>query len=127
MHEASLVQGLLNLALESWKSYNKDHPGEEAGRITELRCSYGLLACFEAETLTACFELFAEGTVAEGARLLLSPEPLPCICINCDNKFELLERHFICPRCGSDRISFSGGNGLMLQAINVESKEKGNG
>ena len=126
MHEASLVQGLLKVALESWKVYNETHPGEEAGRICELRCSYGLLACFEEETLRACFELFAENTVAQGAHLILELEPLACFCQNCDNNFELLERHFICPDCGSEKISFSGGNGLVLQAINVETKEKGN-
>lgn len=127
MHEASLVQGLLRLALESLKNYNEEHPGEEISRISELCCSYGLLACFEQETLIACFELFAENTAAEGAILTLIPETLPCMCRDCGNKFELLERHFICPRCGSDKITFSGGNGLMLQTINVVSKEKING
>lgn len=127
MHEASLVQGLLKVALESWSAYNETHAGKEAGRICELRCSYGLLACFEPETLRACYELFSENTAAQGARLTLEPEPLSCVCQDCDNKFELLERRFICPKCGSERISFFGGYGLVLQAINVESKEKGNG
>lgn len=123
MHEASLVQGLLNLALDSLKNYNANNPDKPAGKIKEIKCSYGLLACFEPETLRLCFELFAENTEAEKADLILSLEPLPCHCGVCEKNFELLERKFICPGCGNNNITFSGGNGLMLQSINVEEKE----
>lgn len=124
MHEASLVQGILNLALESWRNYNELNPDLPAGRIKRISLSYGLLACFEAETLRACFELFAENTIAEKAELQLSCEALASQCENCGHKFELTKRHFVCPVCGSEQISFKGGNGLTLQSIEVENEEK---
>lgn len=126
MHEASLVQGLLKLATESLENYNAANPGRKAKSIREIVCQYGLLACFEPVTLTACFEIFAEGTVAENARLVLEPAPLSCQCGKCGEKFVLACKKFACPACGSDSISFKGGNGLVLQAINVDSEELGN-
>lgn len=127
MHEASLVQGLLKIALVALQDYSQQH-GMEAGesadalRITEIKCQAGLLACFEAETMKACFEIFAEGTPAENAELQIETAPLACKCATCGAAFELRNRKFVCPRCCGEEISFSGGNGLTLLAINVESE-----
>ena len=83
----------------------------------------GLIACVEAQTLTACFELFAEGTLAEGATLTLNTAPLACRCENCGHAFSLTQRRFVCPACGSENIHFNGGHGLTLQSLRVESEE----
>ena len=126
MHEASLAGGLLKLALDSREAHNSAMQGARAGRITEIRCAHGLLACFEAETLKACFELLAEGGPAEGAALVLELEPLPCECGACGHKFTLWKRSFSCPKCGGGQISFQGGHGLELKSIQVESEEDAN-
>lgn len=123
MHEASLVQGLLELVNSARDDWNSSGKGAKAGKIREIICGAGLLAGFEEQTLRACFEIFAEGTAAEGARLVISTIPLDCQCEKCGEHFQLVERHFICPVCGSDNIDFRGGNGLVLQAVNVDSEE----
>lgn len=127
MHEASLVQGLLKIALKAHADYRAAAPGATPPRIREIICEAGLLACFEAETLKACFEIFAEGTPAEGARLVINTSPLASQCNACGSKFELTTRQFVCPVCQSDQISFSGGNGLVLQAINIDVGDKPDG
>ena len=119
------MQGLLDLAEQSIRAHNADGHGKKAGKIREIRCSYGLLACFEEQTLQACFEIFSEDTVAAGATLVLEPEPLACKCEQCGKSFSLLRRDFKCPYCGAPELSFRGGNGLTLQAIEVE-EENGN-
>lgn len=124
MHEASLVQGLLKIAIEALQDYKNKHGSQAAGRITKIRCEAGLMACFEPETLRACFEIFAEGTPAENADLQIETAPLPCKCGACGARFELKRRKFVCPQCGADEVSFSGGNGLTLLAINVEIDNK---
>ena len=123
MHEASLVQGLLNLALRSVREHNAAHPDQRVGRIEEVVCEMGLLACVEARTLEACFELFAEGTEAEGATLTLTTAPLACRCEDCGHAFELRHRHFVCPECGGENIHFSGGHGLTLQSLRVDTED----
>lgn len=120
LHEASLVHGLLNLVEQSIKNYTLSGSQKKAGKIREIKCSYGLLACFEENTLQACFEIFSEDTIAAGAKLSLELEPLDCVCKSCARRFTLFERDFKCPHCGSAEINFKGGNGLILQAIEVE-------
>lgn len=68
MHEATLVQGLLDMAIKAVNRHNTANPESPVVRIEEFQCELGLLACVEAQTLTACFELLAEGTLAEGGK-----------------------------------------------------------
>ena len=133
MHEASLVQGLLNVASRAVEEHNAPvdarraagdaRAGRKAARITRLTCSLGLLSCVEPQTLTACFELLAEGTLAEGAQLLLTTEPLPCRCEECGAAFELCERRFVCPACGSDALRFHGGHGMTMTGLDVTAED----
>ncbi|MCI7569385.1 hydrogenase maturation nickel metallochaperone HypA [Desulfovibrio sp.] len=134
MHEASLVQGLLNVAFRAVEEHNAQvdarraagdaGAGRKAVRITRLTCSLGLLSCVEPQTLTACFELLAEGTMAEGARLLLNMEPLPCRCEECGAAFELGERRFVCPACGSHSLRFRGGHGMTMTGLDVTAEDE---
>lgn len=124
MHEASVVQGLINMAEKALHDYNMTNPARKAAKIGQIRCDYGLLACFEPQTLRACFEIFSENTIAEGAELILNAAPLACKCQACGHDFKLDRRLFLCPACGSENIVFTGGNGLILQAIEVEEEVK---
>mgnify|MGYP004722321107 FL=1 len=134
MHEASLVQGLLNVAFNAMEEHNArvdarraagdTHAGRKAVRITRLACSLGPLSCVEPRTLTACFELLAEGTPAEGAQLLLETEPLPCRCEDCGAAFELRERRFACPACGSHALRFQGGHGMTMTGLDVTAEDE---
>ena len=123
MHEATLVQGLLDMAIKAVKEHNAANPESPVTRIAEFQCELGLLACVEAQTLTACFELLAEGTLAEGAKLTLTSAPLPCNCHQCGHEFSLTQRHFVCPSCGGENIHFNGGHGMTLMALHVASEE----
>lgn len=118
MHEASLAQGLLAIVANEVEKYGAGHP--EKIKITALHCEAGLLACFEPETLTACFEIFAEGSVCQGAELKITTAPLDCVCATCGHKFRLFSRHFVCPQCGGPEIGFKGGSGLTLTKIEAE-------
>lgn len=134
MHEASLVQGLLNVAFRAVEEHNAHvdacraagdpHAGTKAVRIRRIVCSLGLLSCVEPRTLSACFELLAEGTLAEGAELLLNMEPLPCCCEGCGAAFQLRERHFVCPACGSDSLRFQGGHGMTMTGLDVTAEDE---
>ena len=116
MHEATLVSGLLRMAEEEARKHG-------ARRIVAVRLELGLLACVEQQTLRGCFDIFAEGTMAEGARLEIQIAPLPCRCSACGEEFLLESRHFVCPACGAESVGFSGGHGCKMVAIEVESQE----
>ncbi len=118
-----MAQGLLKLVLEAVDKQNAGDPERHVLRISEIVCELGLIAGVEAKTLEECFELFAEGTLAQGAKLTLNTAPLPCICQDCGKNFQLFRRHFACPECGSENIQFSGGHGLTLLALHVDTEE----
>lgn len=92
-----------------------------AQRVTRVRLGMGLLACIEEQTLRGCFEIFAENTVAHEAELVVEKIPLSCTCDECHTAFELRKKHFICPQCGSCDITFDGGHGCTITAMEVES------
>lgn len=120
MHEASLAEGLLNVSLDSIQKYSAAHPDTPITRIAGMKLGLGLLSCVEIETFKGCFSILAEGTPAEGASLEIEVEPLPCTCRDCGKAFELhTRRHFACPECGGNNLSFSGGHGLTLLSLEV--------
>ena len=121
------MEGLLKMALQAAARFQAENAHGAPPRIREVICEAGLLACVEKETLRACFEIFSEDTIAEGANLVVNTAPLQCFCNACGHKFELRKRHFVCPACASENIRFKGGSGLMLQAINVDCGEQGHG
>ena len=124
MHEASLVEGLLKLVLSTVDAENsKALPGKKIRRICEIICELGLFSCVEKQTLTSCFELLAEGTLAEGAELTLKLAKLSCTCCECGESFDVQTRKFHCPACGSDNIQFDGGHGLVLYSLRVDTEE----
>ncbi len=113
MHEASIVSGILRIILEEAQKHG-------ATKINRVNLQSGLLAGIEAETLTACFELLAEGTIAEGATLEIDVPPLNCQCQSCGHEFQLLKRAFHCPQCNGMKLDFEGGHGCNITGIEAE-------
>lgn len=123
MHEISVVQGLIRIVLDTCTEHNQNNPERQITKILEIKCEAGLLAGFDLQTLKECFEIFSDNTLCAGADLIVTTAPLSCQCSNCNNKFILFERNFKCPKCGSPQINFQGGNGLIMQALNVECED----
>lgn len=129
MHEASLVSGMLGMALEEVEKFNASRgPGEgKVVRIKEIALDIGLISCVEEQTLKDCFEIMSEGSLAEHAVLTVNRQPLQCQCEDCAKPFELHRRHFRCPFCGGEHITFSGGHGCILSKLDVDIEENTNG
>ncbi|MBD5553529.1 MAG: hydrogenase maturation nickel metallochaperone HypA [Desulfovibrio sp.] len=123
MHEATLVENILKIALAAARDFQSAHPDLPEPRIKTITCESGLLSCVEEHTLKACLEIFAEGTPAAGASLKLRTAPLACKCADCGHEFSLCQCHFICPDCSGDNIRFSGGRGFTIQSIDVDCGE----
>jgi hydrogenase nickel incorporation protein HypA/HybF len=113
VHETALADGILRIVREEARRHN-------VARITEIHLQVGLLSAVEAQTLRACFELLAEGSIAQGAALKIAAAPLPARCASCGHSFELASRSFFCPCCQSADISFEGGHGCTIQSIGAE-------
>ncbi|MBG3878278.1 hydrogenase maturation nickel metallochaperone HypA [Desulfovibrio oxamicus] len=111
MHESSIVEGILRIVSDEATRHG-------APRISRVNLAVGLLACVESRTLTACFELLAEGTPAEGAPLDVQLLPMRGVCPACGD-VETRRRKFSCPSCGDDAVHWIGGRELYIASIEV--------
>ncbi len=114
MHEASIVESLLDLVVQS-------APGGSRVRRVEVRV--GLLTGVSPESMQFYFELLREGTPCAEADLAVCLEPLRAHCNGCGADHSLGEALWICPACGAGALSFSNGDELHLSGMEVEHGE----
>lgn len=115
MHEITLVTGLFEIIKEQVAAR-----GIES--ISKVRLKVGELAAVEPMTLAACFEVVAEGTVAEGALLQIEEVPLTGRCRGCGADFRIIHFNFTCPSCASGDVEMTGGKELYLESLEANIK-----
>ncbi len=111
MHEISIMQGTLDLALETAKA-------SAAKKIHCLRLRVGAMTGVVPEALQFAFEVLSEGTMAAGARLEIETVPARCWCPECQREFDSADWLQQCPNC--QRTSGELRRGLELELASVE-------
>jgi hydrogenase nickel incorporation protein HypA/HybF len=116
MHELSIMQSALELALEQ---------AEQAGaqRICSIRLRVGALSGVVPEALGFAFEVLTAGTTAQGAKLMIEEVPARFWCTTCFEEFEPKELFSDCPRCGNPSGDLRGGRELEVASIEIENGE----
>ena len=112
VHEASIVAGMMHILEDEARRHN-------VSRITRVRLSVGLFTAVEPKTLEACFELYAEGTAAEGAELDITTVPAEGRCLECGHGFPMTSPRCRCPECGSLRLEGKGGRDFLITGIDA--------
>jgi hydrogenase nickel incorporation protein HypA/HybF len=115
MHETAIVEGLMRIL-------EKQAVQHGVTRILSVTVKVGRLRAVEPQQLVGCFEMFAEGTVAEGARLVVDGVPVRAHCKACGTEFEVPRFRFECPGCGGGDVEVIQG-----QELYIESFEAGSG
>ncbi|EDX83023.1 hydrogenase nickel insertion protein HypA [Synechococcus sp. PCC 7335] len=112
MHEVSLMQSALNLAIEQI---------EQAGaqKIHRLELHVGELSGVVPDALMFAFDVVSTGTPAEGAELLIKTVPTQCYCDRCDRLFHPTSWVFNCPRCQQISTDIRQGQDLQLASLEV--------
>jgi hydrogenase nickel incorporation protein HypA/HybF len=114
MHEASLAQSILDIAME--------HCSREGHRsITSVEVRIGSASGVLPEALTMAFDIIKLETMAAQAKLLIDHVPLGGSCRGCGERF-VTDEHFIlsCPHCGSGDFFLDAGRELDITEIEVE-------
>ncbi len=118
MHEMSiavaLVEQLEVLAVEN-----------DASRIEEVAVRAGAMRGIVPEALDMAFEAAAEGTVADGAKIVLEVVPTVAKCRVCGVRFEPEINSFLCARCGEADVEIVEGNEILI--ISVVAQQEGTG
>jgi hydrogenase nickel incorporation protein HypA/HybF len=113
MHELSIVESLLALAL---KNANK----AKASKILKINVVVGELSGVVDESLSLYFNFLSKDTIAAQANLVFTHKPAQLRCRNCDTIFSPEKLDYHCPNCKEQNVEMVGGNELYLESLEVE-------
>ena len=113
MHEMGIIAGVLDAVNAS---------AREAGATCVLRVDLRVGEMTEAipDALNFAFEALSEGTLSEGAELVINMVEPTSICLECSNEFEHDRFHRTCPACGSYETVLLTGRELEIASIEVD-------
>lgn len=113
MHELSIAQSLIEMA---------ESAAHDAGatQVTRLHLRLGQLSGVVADSLFFCFDIAAEGTLLEGAKLEIETIPVIVHCPTCRENVTLPgTQRFRCPRCDTPTPQIVQGRELQLTSLEV--------
>ena len=113
MHELSIMQSALSLALEQ---------ARQAGaiRIHEIRLRIGALSGVVPDALEFAFEALVPGTAAEGARLAVDHVPARFWCATCEREFEAQDLFSDCPDCHTPSGELRAGREMEVASLEID-------
>jgi hydrogenase nickel incorporation protein HypA/HybF len=110
MHETAIVEGLMRILSEQAARHG-------VTAIVRVNVKVGRLRAVEPQQLVSCFEMFAEGTLAEGAVLAIDEVPVRARCKACNLEFEVRGYRFECPACGAGDVAVIQGQELYIESF----------
>ena len=116
MHEGALTEDLFQHVLLH---------AEEAGarRVTRVKVTIGKLSDATAESIEFYFRSMEPGTMVEGAALEFDSAPGTAQCPSCGKEFVIEDPYSACPACGTFPVTVTGGNGVYLSSLEVETDD----
>ena len=113
MHEVSIAQGLLDIAINSCTK-------QGYGRIDSIKVKVGKASGIVPDSLLFAFEALKSGTMADKAVLTIEEIPVSGFCKKCSKKFTVEEAYVIsCPVCGSTSFDVKTGRELNIDEMEV--------
>jgi hydrogenase nickel incorporation protein HypA/HybF len=113
MHELSITQGILNIALEKATE-------AQASRITAINLVIGDMANIIDECVQFYFNFLSKDTIANYARLIFKHIPMEVRCRNCNHSFRPKNTVWSCPQCKKWDAEIIAGHELLIDSIEVE-------
>ena len=108
MHELAITQSVVDTITER----------TSGARVTLVRLDIGKLSGVVPAAVAFCFELVADGTPLQAARLEISEPPGRALCRTCSAEFALDQLIVLCP-CGSADVEVLSGQELAIRSVEV--------
>ena len=115
MHELSVMESILNIALKHARMH-------EASRILGIGLRVGEMSDLVDEWMQRYFDYLSKDTLAAGALLKIERTPVIFECESCGTAFPvpLKEiRDATCPECRGDKTRFKSGREFIIKNIEV--------
>jgi len=113
MHEYPITLSIVQIS-------NEEALKHGANKITEIRLKIGELSGLVPESLQVYFDMISQGTLSEGARLVVEKIPIKFRCNDCNNESGVIGGIYKCPKCNSKDIKIINGNEYMIDSMEVE-------
>lgn len=113
VHELSIAQSLLDIVLNEASAHG-------VKKVLRVGVRVGAFTNVVPDSLTFCFDLIKEGTVAAEAELKLTPVPLAGTCQDCGAELDMSEPVFTCPHCASSNVQVTQGQELYIDYIETD-------
>jgi len=108
-----ITQGILAAAFDAAE-------GAGATRITEVRITIGELTEIQTFALDFAFEALTPGTMAEGAKLVVTELPPKSRCRDCGAEYEHDRFTMVCPECAGMNVELLQGRELQIDSIETD-------
>jgi hydrogenase nickel incorporation protein HypA/HybF len=112
MHELSITQNVLNIAVE-----HANRAG--AQRITAINLVVGQLTGFVDDSIQFYFDMLSPETIAAGAKLVIRRVPAELRCRACGEVFALGDHNWACPKCSALGGEVLRGREFLIESIEV--------
>lgn len=112
MHEATLAENILNIALTAAQE-------NHATKIFKVGLTLGEMAGVEIEALQMSFDVLKKNSPADDAELVINRVPISATCNKCGKTFRLERYNFFCPECDGVLILHSGRE-LLVDFVDCE-------
>jgi hydrogenase nickel incorporation protein HypA/HybF len=116
MHELSVTEGILGLALEHAKAAG-------AVKVTSINLVIGRLSSIVDDSVQFYWDTISEGSICEGARLVFDRVPAALKCQDCQTEYEIAQELAPCPNCKSYNIVIVKGEEFYLDSIEIEKED----
>jgi hydrogenase nickel incorporation protein HypA/HybF len=113
MHEQSIVESLLSIALDSAEK-------AKATKIVKINVVIGDLSNAVDESMNFYFSFVKKNTIAAEAELSFTHKPAVLLCRKCDLSFTAEKMDFRCPKCQEPQVEIVGGRELYVESIEAE-------
>lgn len=113
MHELSVTQSILDIALDQAKT-------AKASKINKINLVIGELSGFVSDCVQFYFDFLKKDSIAEEAALTFELVPAQLKCRNCASVFHPGEVIWRCPNCQSQQVEIVAGREFYLESLEVE-------
>ena len=117
MHELPLTKNILDTALRYAQKTNSQ-------KVAAIVLRLGALRDIKKEWIQHYFNYISKGTIAEGAEILIIPDPIVCHCQDCNKDFEIDRDDYagediLCPNCSTPNYTLISGTKFQIEGIEV--------
>lgn len=116
MHEIGVVRQVIRTV----EDFAKENGIKE---VSEIVLDIGELSLVIPKYVEDIYAITVEGSILEGAKLIMNVIPGMAECDECDEIFNVIEHEGYCPNCGSFEKQILSGQDFTIREIHIPEEE----